>query len=78
MVDQQKIIEAIAESLTIPVADIDPAADLQDDMGLNLLEITDLLDDLAKNFNIIFEPSEMDGLQTIGDLINLIEDKSLE
>lgn len=78
MADQKQIIEAIAEILTLPVGDIDPTASLQDDLGLSRLEVADLLHNLATKFNIIFDPSEIEQVKTIGDLINLIEDKSLE
>lgn len=78
MADQQEIIEAIAESLALPVADIDMESSLQDDLGLNLVEIADLLSDLSKKFNIIFEPGETESIKTIGNLVELIEDKLLE
>ncbi|MDO8498429.1 MAG: acyl carrier protein [bacterium] len=78
MADQQQIIEAIAENLTLPVADIDMEASLQDDMGLNPVEVADLLADLAHRFKIVFEPGEVEHIKTIGDVVELIEDKSLE
>lgn len=78
MTDQKQIIEAIAENLTLPVADIDPEAHLKNDLGLNPVEMADLLDSLSQKFSIIFEPSEIEQIQTVGDLIELIEDKLLE
>ncbi|MBI4037363.1 acyl carrier protein [Candidatus Daviesbacteria bacterium] len=78
MADQKQIIEAIAEILTLPVGDIDPTASLQDDLGLSRMEVADLFHNLAAKFNIIFDPSETEQVKTIGDLIDLIEDKSLE
>lgn len=78
MSDQKKIIEAIAESLGLPIADIDMESHLQDDLGLNPVEIADLLGNLANKFHIIFDPSEPSQVKTVGDLIDLIEDKLLE
>ncbi len=78
MVNQQEIIDAIAENLTLQAADIDLEASLKDDMGLNPVEIADLLEGLSRKFNIIFEPSEPGQIQTIGDLVELVEDKLLE
>lgn len=78
MIDQKKITEAIADSLTLPVADVDPEASLQDDLSLNPVEVADLLHNLAEKFNIVFEPEETMGLKTVSDLIELIEDKLLE
>lgn len=78
MSDQKKIIEAIAENLGLPVADIDAELHLQDDLGLNPVEIADLLGSLAETFNIVFEASEPSQVKTVGDLIELVEDKLLE
>ncbi len=78
MANEKQIIEAIAEALTLPVADIDPEAHLQDDMGLNPVEMADLFEHLSQKFNIIFEQQELGQVKTVGDLIELIEDKSLE
>jgi acyl carrier protein len=78
MSDQKKIAEAIAENLGLPVADIDAEAHLQDDLGLNPVEVADLLGDLAKRFNIMFDPHESNQVKTVGDLIETVEDKLLE
>lgn len=78
MSSQQQIIEAIAEGLILPPADIDLESSLKDDLGLNPVEIADLLDNLSRKFNIIYDPSETGQVKTIGDLVELIEDKLLE
>ncbi len=78
MANQQDIIEAIADQLTLPVADVDLDASLQTDLGLNPIEIADLLNSLASRFNIIFEPGETERMETVGNLVELIEDKLLE
>lgn len=75
---QQQILEAIAENLTLPVVDIDLEASLQDDLGLNPVEIADLLSDLARKFNIVFDPTEIAEIKTTGNLVELVEDKLLE
>lgn len=78
MTDQQQIIEAIAESLGLPAVDVDFEASLKDDLSLNPVEIADLFDHLSARFKIIFEPVEMEQLKTVGDLVEIIEDKLLE
>lgn len=78
MADEQQILATIAESLALPTADIDMHSSLQDDLGLNPVEIADLIDSLSKKFNIIFDPSEVSQAKTISDLVELIEDKLLE
>lgn len=78
MSDQKKIIEKIAEYLSLQVADIDLEAHLKDDLGLNPAEIADLLDHLSQNFGIVFDSTEISQVKTVGDLVDLTEDKLLE
>lgn len=78
MIDQKDILEAIADSLALPVADIDTDSSIKDDLGLNPVETADLLNDLSNKFNIIFDPSELEHIKTVGDLVVLVEDKLLE
>ena len=78
MSDQRQIIEAIAESLALPVADIDLESSLKDDLGLNPVEIADLFEDLSQKFNILFDPFETEQVKKILDLVELVEDKLLE
>jgi acyl carrier protein len=78
MATQKEIIEAIADILALPPGDIDPRAHIQDDMGLNPVEKADLLHNLAAKFKIVFVPGESETIETIGDVVDLIEDKLLE
>lgn len=78
MSNQKEIIEAIAEHLTLPVSDIDLESHLHDDLGLNRVEVADLFTGLSRKFNILFDPTEMEDIETVGDLVDLIEDKLLE
>lgn len=78
MATEQEIIEAIAEILALPAADVDPESHLQEDLGLNPVELADLFNGLAEKFNIFFDPSEIAQTKTVGSLVELIEDKLLE
>lgn len=78
MADQKAILETIAEILTLPVADLDTAASLQDDLGLNPVEVADLLQSLTEKFHIIFVPEDIEHVRTVGDIVELVEDKLLE
>ena len=78
MNDQKQIIEAIAEHLAIPTIDIDTEDLLREDLGLNPVEITDLISYLSEKFKVVFDQSEISQIKTAGNLIELIEDKMLE
>lgn len=78
MATQQEIIEAIAEHLSLQSADLDSSLSIQDDLGLNPVQKADLIHDLAEKFQIIFNPDEAGQIGTVGDLVELVEDKLLE
>ncbi len=78
MADEQQIIEAIADLLALPVADIDTESHLQEDLGLNPVEIADLFSGLTERFNIFFDPADIAQTKTVGSLVELVEDKLLE
>jgi acyl carrier protein len=78
MATQQEIVEAIADHLGLPVADIDQTLSLQDDLGLNPVEKADLLHNLADRFQILIDRQETESIVAVGDLVELVEDKLLE
>ncbi|EKD90610.1 MAG: hypothetical protein ACD_30C00112G0051 [uncultured bacterium] len=75
---QQQIIAEIAKHLAVTPADIDPNATMSEDLGLGPVEIADLLSYLSSKFNVTFDQSEVENLETVHDLIVAIEDLSLD
>lgn len=78
MNNEIQIIKAIAEHLGLVPADLDRHASLRDDLNLGPIETNDLLTQLAGEFNITFDADQVEDLQTIGDLIVLIEDNLID
>ena len=74
MNDSKEIIKAIADSLSVSVADIDRQANLREDLGLGSLELNDLLTYLSQKYEITFVPEDVASLQTVDDLVALVED----
>lgn len=75
---QTDILEEIAKHLGITVQDIDLHASLKDDLGLGPIEIADLLIDLSHKFQITFDPVDTEGIETVNDIMVMIEDLMLE
>lgn len=75
---QQQVIDEMAKHLGISPQDIDPNSSLSDDLGLGPVELSDLLAALSTKFNITFNPDDVEGMHTVNDLIETIEDLSLE
>jgi acyl carrier protein len=75
---QKEIIDEIAKYLGVTPQDIDPHASLSEDLGLGPIELSDLLSALSEKFSITFDPEEVEDLNSVSDVIMLVEDLSLE
>lgn len=78
MVQEKEIIQAIAEHLGLASEDVDRHALLRDELGLGPIELNDLLSSLSQKFSISFNPSEVENLSKVDDLIVLIEDNLID
>lgn len=78
MADTKEILQAIAEHLGISAEDLDKQASLRDDLGLGPIELNDLLNFISGRFNISFTPEDLENLETVDDLVVLIEDNLLD
>ncbi len=75
--NQKKIIDAIADHLGVSNNDIEKQALLREDLGLGPVEIAELMNFLQQKFDIVIEPEEISEIQTVDDLIAIIEDNSI-
>ncbi len=74
MNSQREIIQSIAETLGLSVADVDKEASFRDDLNLGPVEFNDLVAQLSQKFDVILDPEEIAGVKTVDDLIILVED----
>ncbi len=74
MSEQARILQAIAENLGLSVGDIDRHALLQEDLNLGPVEFSDLLGYLSAEFQVHFTPEDVSNLETVDDLVILVED----
>lgn len=75
---QKDIIEEIAKHLGITPQDIDLNASLTEDLTLSPVELADLLSALSQRFQISFNPADIEHLRSVNDVVEMIEDLSLE
>ncbi len=78
MNQQSEIIEEIAKHLGVTPQDIDINASLSEDLALSPVELADLLSALSQKYEVNFEPADIERLRTVNDLVEMIEDLSLE
>lgn len=74
MSEQAKILQSIAENLGLAPGDLDRHAMLQEDLNLGPVELSDLLGHLSEEFQIHFDPEDTGNLETVDDLVILVED----
>lgn len=73
---QDQVIGIIAQYLSVPEEDIGPNASLQSDVGLNSLDIINLIVEFEETFNIQIEEADIRGFQTVNDLVNYVASKT--
>lgn len=66
----------LVEELRINPDDITPEAELAGDLGINSLEIADLVYNCEERFNIEIEEEALVDFKTVGDVVNYLENKA--
>lgn len=75
---QSEVINTIAKHLGVTPQDIDIQSSLVDDLELGPIEISDLISELSRKFQIVFSAEDIEEIKTVHDLVVLVEDLSLE
>jgi acyl carrier protein len=76
--NRDEIYEAIKEHLVgrgIEASKVSETADLQGDLGLDSLDTVEMTVGLEERFDIEIPDSELEGVQTVSDAVELIEKK---
>jgi acyl carrier protein len=70
----KRVLKIIAETLgDVPVDDIAMSESLVDDLGMDSLDVADLVVQLEVDFEIQISPSESDGVNTVQDVIDSVK-----
>ena len=70
---QDKVRSIIASKLGIEESEITPEKSLVNDLGADSLDVVELSMELEREFNLKFEDSDTEKIQSVADLYNLIE-----
>ena len=77
----EKIVETIngflVEEFEVPVADIQPDANLRDTLGLDSLDYVDLVVEVESNFGFKVKPEDFTEISTFQDFYNYVNAKVL-
>ena len=76
MAVQDKISEIIVEQLGVKPEEVVPEASFVDDLGADSLDTVELVMALEEEFGIEIPDEDAEKIQTVGDAIRYIEEKS--
>lgn len=71
----EQLKDLLVEQMSIPADSITPDAELVNDLGLNSLEMADMVVICEDKFDITFAEEDLPGLMTIDDIVKYLEDK---
>ena len=71
----EKICEIILEYVDEPEGGLQPETKFIDDLAMNSLDIMTMAGQIEDEFDLTIETSELNGINTIGDLVNYLSDK---
>ena len=75
---RQKIIDELLEASEseLDASEIGPETDLRDDLGLDSLQAVTVVMALEQEFEVEVDDEEIDGLKTVGDILDLLAVKT--
>ena len=69
----EQIKELLIEELQVNAAEITREAELIADLGINSLELAELVLACEEKFNVIIDDEELHHFNTVGDVVNYLE-----
>ena len=72
----EKVNDLLVEELSIEADEITPEAELVNDLGINSLELADLVMLCEDKFGITIEDEEAQSFVTVGDVAEYLEKKA--
>ncbi len=68
-----KVIDIIKEQLNIDDIEITEETSFKDDLGVDSLDLLELVMAFEEEYNIELDPEELEGIQTVGDIVEFIK-----
>lgn len=72
----EKVKDLLVEELSVEADDVTPSAELINDLGINSLELADLVMLCEDRFNIVIEDDDAQNFVTVGDVVEYLENKA--
>ncbi len=68
-----RIVEIIEEQLNIDDVEITEETSFKDDLGVDSLDLLELVMAFEEEYSIELDPEELEGIQTVGDVMEFIK-----
>lgn len=72
----EKVKELLVEELSVEADEITPAAELVNDLGINSLELADLVMLCEDKFGVSIDDDDAQKFVTVGDVADYLEEKA--
>ena len=72
----EKIKEILVEELSVNADDIKPEAELVNDLGINSLELADLVLLCEERFDVAIDDDDIQKFTTVGDVVAYMTEKA--
>lgn len=74
----ERMKEIIAEQLSAEAGDITLETSFKDDLGADSLDLFELVMALEDEYSVEIPSEDLEGLLTVGDVVNYLKDKGVE
>lgn len=71
-----RVKKILVEDLNVEESEITPEAELVNDLGINSLELADLICICEENFDIEVDDDDVRGFITVGDVVEYLNKKT--
>ncbi len=72
----EKVKELLVEELSVKADDITPSAELVNDLGINSLELADLVLLCEQKFDVEISDEDIHTFVTVGDIVEYLSNKA--
>lgn len=69
----EKIVDIIREQLNIDDVEITEDTSFKEDLDVDSLDLLELVMAFEEEYNIELDPEELEGIQTVGDIMEFIK-----
>ena len=74
----ERVKEIIAEQLNVEAEDITEETSFKEDLGADSLDLFEIVMAFEDEYNVEIPSEELEGLATVGDVLNYLKDKGVE